>query len=103
MREKELADAAEIERLRKAEQKLREVQEEKRKRRKEKKIKMKEESTMKLEKYPDDLASVSTFAQPKQEIKVERPLFSDSASEAMQPINLKNQRVLQPEAQTASA
>lgn len=36
-------------------------------------------------------------------MKVEKPLFSDSASEAMQPVNLKNQRVLEPEAQTASA
>lgn len=106
MREKELADAAEIERLRKAEQKLKEVQDEKKKRRKEKKAKMKEEQSrqsMKFDKYPDDLASVSTFNQHKQEMKVEKPLFSDSASEAMQPVNLKNQRVLEPEAQTASA
>ena len=53
---------------------------------------------MKFEKYPDDLASVSTFNQQKQDIKIEKPLFSDSASEAVQPINLKNQRVLEPAA-----
>lgn len=98
MREKELADAAEIERLRKAEQKLKEVQDEKKKRRKEKRAKMKEESGVKFEKYPDDLASVSTFNQQKQDIKIEKALFSDSASEAVQPINLKNQRVLGPAA-----